>query len=559
MSRHAETRLEAGTPAAADVGTVEAAPAPIRLGPWNFYFIAKLALFWNDLIGFHPLENVAFAAFVLVPVESPLWRRIRAAAAVPLAIALLYYDSWLPPVGRVWSQASLLSDFSFSYLVELAGRFVSLPVVTMLVIAWAAYRLISRWVRVGVLVMGALIALSVTPTQVRVVSPGAGAATGQQSGDGNAAGGEDGGPARALRDFFGKEARRAVSLPGPEQLSGPPFDVIIVHVCSLSWDDLGAVGLDRHSLWRRFDIVLTRFNSASSYSGPAAVRMLRASCGQTPHAELYAPGQGRCYLMANLERSGYRPDLVLNHDGHFDDFLHLVRTQGNLKTPPMALNGIPVAQRSFDDSPIYDDFAVLSRWWETRQKMEAPRAAVYYNTTSLHDGNRTAGSGAAYDSLETYKIRLAKFLDDLDAFMQKIEDSGRRAVVVMVPEHGAAIRGEKMQIAGLREIPSPAITLVPVGIKVLGATIRREGDPVRIDTPTSYLAVTHVVARMLEKSPYATDRFVPADYVGDLPATDLVSENEGMVVVEQGGRYHLRQDGEGWIEYAPGPQVKRGG
>ena len=46
--------------------------------------------------------------------------------------------------------------------------------------------------------------------------------------------------------------------------------------------------------------------------------------------------------------------------------------------------------------------------------------------------------------------------------MGELEASGRRAVVVLVPEHGAALRGDSAQIAGLREIPTPAITLVPV-------------------------------------------------------------------------------------------------
>ncbi len=52
-----------------------------------------------------------------------------------------------------------------------------------------------------------------------------------------------------------------------------------------------------------------------------------------------------------------------------------------------------------------------------------------------------------------------------------------------MPEHGAALRGDKMQIAGMREIPTPAITLVPVGIKVIGQDANRAGSPVQIDTP----------------------------------------------------------------------------
>jgi hypothetical protein len=96
-------------------------------------------LFWRDLIGFHPWENLAFAAFILLPVESTHWRKAKNMCIVLLAATLLYYDSWLPAIGRVLSQASQLSNFSLNYLIELIGRFISLPTVAMLVIAWVVY------------------------------------------------------------------------------------------------------------------------------------------------------------------------------------------------------------------------------------------------------------------------------------------------------------------------------------------------------------------------------------------------------------------------------------
>ncbi len=58
-----------------------------------------------------------------------------------------------------------------------------------------------------------------------------------------------------------------------------PFDVLIINICSLSWSDIEAVGLMDHPLWKHFDLLFKNFNSATSYSGPAAARLLRASCG----------------------------------------------------------------------------------------------------------------------------------------------------------------------------------------------------------------------------------------------------------------------------------------
>lgn len=552
--RHPEPMASGAEPTTRHDRPLGVTPAAIRLGPWSLYFLAKLALFWKELIGFHAYENLAFAAFLLVPAVSPAWRRAKAAVALPAGVALLYHDSWLPPISRVFAQASLLASFDLSYFIELLGRFISWPTVAMLVIVWAAYQLLSRRVRVGVVVMGVLLVLALTQRQPAPMPGGMAGVQAKPVAQGEAAGNAEQSLEAALQSFYANESRRSVAFPTPAA-NAVPFDILFVHVCSLAWDDILAVGLDKHPLWQRFDMVLTHFNSASSYSGPAAVRILKSTCGQPSHAALYQPAPASCYLMDSLQRSGFEPNLVMNHDGHFDDFLKLVQNQGKLSAPPMPLGGVPVAQYAFDGTPIFDDLAVLSRWLDQRKADAAPRVATYYNTISLHDGNHLAGADSKRASLETYRIRLTKLFDDLEQFMQKLESSGRRAVVVMVPEHGAALRGDKMQIPGLREIPTPAITEVPVGIRVIGPELRRAGDALRIEASTSYLAMSQIIARLVEKSPFDGDSFVPADYTQGLPTTDFVAENEGMVVMRRQGAYFLRQGKDDWAAYVASPQA----
>lgn len=522
-------------------------PETVSLGSWSFYFLAKLLLFWQGLIGFHPLENLAFAAFILFPAKTGPGRAAKNAASMLLAAALLYYDSWLPPIGRVLSQASLLSGFSLGYLVELAGRFVSLSAIAMLVVAWVVYWLVSRRIRVGVIIISGMAAMAIfqNPATHFAAQP---ALTDKQVA-GNAATDTMPDMDKVLQAFYSQEAARSILFPAPRP-DDVPFDVIFIHVCSLSWDDLRTAGLDTHPLWRRFDFLMTNFNSASSYSGPAAIRILRSTCGQPSHADLYAPASEQCYLMDNLKRSGFEPSLALNHDGHFDDFLRAVQTQGRLNVSPLPLDGIAIAQRAFDNSPIYADFPVLARWLENRQKSGVLRMALFYNTISLHDGNHLDETHPKLNSMETYRIRLAKLLDDLEKFMQGIEKSGRRAVVAMIPEHGGAIRSDKMQIAGLREIPSPAITLVPVGIKVIGGNFQREGNTLSIGEPTSYLAVSHIIARLLAAPPFTKNSFAPSDYAAGLPVTPFVSQNDSVVMTSHNRRYYLRMDTAGWTEYA---------
>ncbi|MDR8345411.1 cellulose biosynthesis protein BcsG, partial [Acinetobacter baumannii] len=108
-----------------------------------------------------------------------------------------------------------------------------------------------------------------------------------------------------------------------------------------------------HPLWKHFDIVFKNFNSATSYSGPAAVRLLRASCGQLSHTNLYQPSGADCYLFENLAKLGFNQQLMLGHNGLFGDFLKELRSLGGMQSPLMDQTGLPVSLQAFDGSPVY--------------------------------------------------------------------------------------------------------------------------------------------------------------------------------------------------------------
>ncbi len=503
----------------------------ISLGAWGYYFACKLVLFALGLIAFHALANLLLAGVILIPVAAA--RRLKTAATALLALGVLYYDSWLPGVGALISKAPLLADFSAIYLFELAGRFVSFAAIGWLLAACLLFWMLPSRMRGGLLLLGFGLLLA-----QRALFPEHHADGPVSMPDMN----------RVVQEFFKSEQPRYVPFTRPAD-DAAPFDVVFIHVCSLSWDDVLAAGLESHPLWQRFDILLSGFNSAASYSGPAVIHLLRATCGQRPHDKMYQSDSDRCYLMNSLLATGFEPQLALNHDGKFDNFLQQIRKYGRLDAPLQSQQGLALAQRSFDDSPVYDDLAVLERWLAMREKSAVARAALYYNTASLHDGNHLPGTNAVPNTLKTYRARLVKFLDEMDAFMQKLEKSSRRAVVVMVPEHGAALRGDKRQIAGLREIPTPALTIVPVGIRVVGGNLQHE-NALRIDAPTSYLALAQIVARMLENSPFSQQSFSPAAYAADLPSTRFVAQNERAIVAESGGRYYFSADAEHWEDYS---------
>jgi cellulose synthase operon protein YhjU len=556
-------RTEMRLAATAQSGAVQArgdrpARALPTLGWWNVYFLGKLALYWQSVTGLHPLENLAFALALLVPIGARWLRRLRTIVAVPVAVALAYYDSWLPPFERLTAQASNLAAFTLPYLVELAGRFVSWPIVLMLVIVLAAYASVARRLRVGVGVLAMLVALSVADRLPQRTAPLVATASAGNAAAAAAAANAETDLDTLLDEHFRNEATRQVRFNRPPA-DAVPFDLIFLHVCSLSWDDLRATGLDHHPLFARFDILLTRFNSASTYSGPAAIRLLRAPCGQQRHEAMYSQVQEQCYLVPQLRQAGFDVSLVMNHDGVFDDMLGTIRRQRAQDLPLMPVEGLPIAQRAFDGSPVQDDLAVLDHWLDSTKSGSAQRVAAIYNTASLHDGNQLADSQTRQSSRDTYGLRLKRLLDELERLIGQIEQSDRRVVIALIPEHGAALRGDRMQISGLREIPTPAITLVPVAVMVIGHDAHRNGPQVQIDAPTSHLALAHIVSRMLERSPFGHPEFRAQDYVADLPTTDYVAENASMLMMQRGDRYYLHMPNAGWSEYSTTADAGAGG
>ncbi len=333
------------------------------------------------------------------------------------------------------------------------------------------------------------------------------------------------------------------------------FDIIVIHICSLSWDDLDVVNARNNPLFSRFDYVFQNFSGSASYSGPAALRVLRAACGQEAHRDLYGPAPAQCHLFADLAQLGFTPQALLNHNGQFDDFKGIVERETGVKLLPN--DGLPVVMREFDNSPLVGDYAVLSRWYQQRLAAGGGPVALYYNTVTLHDGNRIPGNNM--NSLQSYPLRLKMLLDDIDKLIDLVQQSGRKAVLVFVPEHGAALRGDANQIAGMREIPTPRIIHLPVGVTLIGlpkpngvtgaaSAPDAPHTAISIDTPTSFLALAQLLANLVAQNPFAPQAPPLAQYVQNLPQTRMVGENEATITLTTPTGYVIRTSDNVWME-----------
>lgn len=527
------------------------------LGAWNYYFLLKFVLLSQGYLNFDALSNLVFAAVLLFPLRSLRLHRWRQWVALPFGLALLYHDTWLPGWRSIVNQGADVAGFSVSYLLELADRFINWQWIAVAFALLVGYLFISQWLRLTTFTVIALLWVNLsgvimplfTHSPAPVVAQNTAAAPAQvaPSGTDNTVNGP---PTNAnlnayLAQFYQNERRKATKFPDALPADAQPFDLLVINICSLAWSDLDAVNLSNSPLWSRFDFVFSNFNSATAYSGPASIRLLRASCGQPSHHDLYQPAGQQCYLFDDLARLGFTSQLAMDHTGVFGNYIGNLRDDADMKAPLMSQAGLGYELTSFDGSPIFNDGQLFSRWLENQEKAGTARTATFFNLIPLHDGNRYVGSNKGAD----YHNRAQTLLNQLNTFMDQLDKSGRKVMLVVVPEHGAALVGDKMQISGLRDIPSPGITHIPVGVKFFGMQAAHAPSPMKIDGQSSYQAISEMVARAVDGKVFTTPAMDWKSFASNLPQTPLVSENENSVVMEYQGKIYIRLNGGGWVPY----------
>jgi hypothetical protein len=126
------------------------------MGLWNYYFIAKLALYWGGYIDLHVVNNLVFAALLILPLHRHWLRVARGIIAIPLALILLYHDSWFPPIERVIALTPNLESFSIDYVLELLKRFINPRIFIGMLLLFALISLLDFRLRITSFVLLAL-------------------------------------------------------------------------------------------------------------------------------------------------------------------------------------------------------------------------------------------------------------------------------------------------------------------------------------------------------------------------------------------------------------------
>ncbi|CAB0150161.1 hypothetical protein PSI9734_00728 [Pseudidiomarina piscicola] len=510
------------------------------LSAWAFYFIAKSLLALNGDLSLALWLNLAMISLLVIPVRPKALKVLRQCIAVPCALSLLYYESHLPPFSSIVDQWSAISGFSFAYLTELFARTVELQWLLVLLVAWIAYAYIQQVLRMTVVAIVMVVIASTVSMQQSTLPPIAPQSIVDLNSTEQRTDSVYESPDAKLAAFY-QEQKSLVVQPLLDTPAG--FDVLIVNICSLSWDDIAQSGLQQHPLLTSSQLVLKNYNSASSYSGPSALRLLRASCGHSKHEELYTQAP-QCLVSRQLAELGFSSELLLNHTGEYDNFSGLLQQYGGLPQSNYDVSA-PVAMTGFDNSLIRSDQAVLDNWLADTAGDSA--RFTFYNTLSLHDGNRVPNFSG--NSLESYEFRAAKLMDELYQLQQKIEASGRRVLMAIVPEHGANLAGDNLQLPGLREVPTPPVTHVPVLISLFGEGLEPPTEQIAVERTTGPTAITSAIFNIHAQQPFANSDFSLSSVAEQLPATDWVAENKDVKVMEFQQNFVLKIKERDWLPY----------
>lgn len=545
-------------------GAARSAQPPRRtyfgLGLWNVFFIGEFALAYTGYLRLDLLLNAVFFLFVLVPITGRVTNALRQLVAIGLGIALVWSESWLPGPQSIIANTSGIAGFSVNYVVQLVWDFINPQMIGWGVVIVLGYYLLRDFVRITTITALYMAFLIVQPlfmqpaapvraphvlaqaespkTQAEILAE----ANSVQTSDAVAASEE---VQNWYQTFLDYEKERMVQFPTGISARDTPFDIIILNICSLSNDDLEAANLQNHKVFGRFNIRFDNFNSATSYSGPAALRLLTGACGQPSHDALYSARRPDCEVMNRLDSLGFKQHLFLDHSGAYDNYLNTMRTQAGL-TAPFEQRKFPLKYMSFNNEEIADTLSVMRHWTRVMNRDKQARTVSLFNFIALHDGNRLP----LHSRWEAFEPRAKRFLDDLDTFINELEKGKRKVLLLVVPEHGAAVLGDRIQTPRLRDIPSRRITQVPVLAKFIGLKDLPKTQ-IHVSGSSSYLALTTLIGRTIETNFFAKSAgAVPLEtLVKDLPQTHMVSENGQAAVLEYKGRDYLKLNRGKWEPY----------
>jgi cellulose synthase operon protein YhjU len=446
---------------------------------------------------------------------------------------------------------SLLNEYgmpSFLYSISFLKGFFSLPIVTALILILLSSIIVRRYQRYKAFtaLLLAVLIIAVPFIHNKIAESLAAKVKNKSSQQSKILS-----PSKYLEAFYNTESERMIRFHAPDTES-VPFDIVILQISSLSWDDLREIGVtQQYPFFKQFDYLFTDFNSVANNVSSSVIRLLQSNCGQRSDSEININElpNNVCLLFESLSSIGYKSYVGMDHDGSYGDFAKIIKKNG-LNNAEMIKFENAAASAAFIDgkAPLYSDYASLKKWFNSRQASSSERAVLYYNSmfpSSQRDDNKPL---ALIDIHAQYKDLFLALTKDLQQFIDLIKTSKRNTVLIIVPEYGRCLIVNSSQDASLKDMPLPKITNVPVCVKLIGPKFNDANIAQQIiSKPTSYFAISWVLSKFIENSPFGKTPETSDDIAFKIPKTDFVSYQSGTVITKIYDNYLYQGQDKKWI------------
>lgn len=203
----------------------------------------------------------------------------------------------------------------------------------------------------------------------------------------------------------------------------------------------------------------------------------------------------------------------------------------------MSQDKLPVQMKAFYGSEIFSDKKLLARSMGSLGKGSS--TVTFFNTIALHDGNRKLNG----DGVISYHDAAKKLLDTVHNLFDRLNASGRKTMIVFLGAHGRNYAGDAIQMSGLRDIPSPDFTQVPVAIKFTGLSASEERMLIttHIKQPSSFYGLSEFIAGVMKADIFngGFEQKLPL-IVKQISSTPMVSESQGASVVRYADKPYIK-------------------
>lgn len=519
---------------------------------WNGFYIFKILMYFFLLIDFNlPLNTMLFAATHAHFQRRRIQKYYRIIIAI-LCLALLYHDSYLPSIKQIIAQRSNLTGFSLSYIAEFMLDFINFKLIGMFALAIVLVKTASLYLRgtTCVILCFILTQFVSSDTLLKNFTKESNVTVNTnfilknkdliaQRGTFN-----NTNLNRYLEAFTKKEDSRSIEVSYSLESSFEPFNIVLFTIDNVANQDLSTFNANDVYALKRFNLYLTGFNSVTTDFNESKLRLFQSICGQKKQDILLDKRNDKCSLLKMIEQLGYDTVAFFNSQKELNTiadkigkYTHFPDNINPYVTKPRVL------YKGTDRKDIYNDEDIFNSYIRYVGSSDLLSFA-YIHSSSLLNGNKDNNFEVSYEEkLTSLLVRINKFMDRLD-------ELGKPTLFIMVPTAGAALKGDKTQLKGMRAIPSDNITNTTVMIKFCG--IKNAPQTVSLNDPVSYQSIAYIIAKSVSSNVYSEKYPLSLEaFSEDIPRTELVGETDSHYFIKYKNKYFYKttESGSNWKEY----------